>query len=103
MEAIMKVKIEGYVIGWHWGQPDRKIIQFDFRSGKLMDDEFYVHLGPYTVELELELPSQGELTQRLVEVLRKEKAAAYVHAAQKAAELDERIEKLLCLTNEVAA
>ena len=72
MEAIMKVKIEGCVVGWHWGQPDREIVQFDFRKGEPQDGEYYIHFGPHTLEVEIELPQQGEVTQRLVEALRKE-------------------------------
>jgi len=98
----MKIKIEGCVKAWHWKDPDKELTMFRF-SEDLEDSENDCVLAPYTIELEVPLPNSIELTARIVKALRKEKQAVLAEAAQKAAVYDDRINKLLALTNEVPA
>jgi len=98
----MRIEIPGHVYGYHWGRPENKLEKFYFEAGEPKDTEYAMALAPYTVVLELrELPSTDEVTQHVVETLRKDKQEAYVRAAHEAARIDEKIERLLAITNEV--
>lgn len=52
-----------------------------------------------TREIEFEPPSQKELIARQVAVLTAERDKVYTDAARKAAEINERLEKFLAITN----
>ena len=99
----MKIKIEGYVSAWHFGDPRRTLDDFNFYEGPMEDTDSRIALCPYTVEVDVDLPETDELTQRVVLALRKQKDAIYVHAAEQAERVQDRIERLLALTNEVPA
>ena len=99
----MKIKIEGHIYGWHFGDPKRVMDDFDFGPGKGTDGDSNIVVAPHTIEVEVELPGAEQITASIVQALRKEKQKAYEVAAQKAAVYDDRINKLLALTNEVPA
>lgn len=98
----MKVKIEGCIKAWHWGNPEQTLEAFRF-SENLEDSENDCVIAPYTIELEVSAPGKDELTARIVQALRKEKQELFAEASQKAAIYDDKIDKLLALTNEMQA
>lgn len=99
----MKIKIEGYISAWHFGDPRRALDDFNFYEGTPEDTDSRIALCPHTIEVEVDLPETGELTQRVVLALRKQKDAIYVEAAAQAERVQDKIERLLALTNEVPA
>ena len=99
----MKIKIEGHIYGWHFGNPRRVIEDFDFAPGPGKDSDSHVVIAPCTLELDVEMPTAEHITASLVQALREEKRKTYEAAAQKAAQYDERIERLLAITNEAPA
>ncbi len=99
----MKIKIEGYISAWHYGDPKRTLDDFNFYEGEMEDTDSRIALCPYTIEVDIDLPKTDELTQRVVLALRKQKDAIYVAAAEQAERVQDKIERLLALTNEVPA
>lgn len=97
----MKIRIEGHISAWHYGNPDRVLDDFNFYEGPPEDTDSRMALCPHTIEVEVDLPASDERTQRLVLALRKQKDAIYAAAAEHAQRVEEKIERLLALTNEV--
>lgn len=99
----MKIKIEGYISAWHYGNPARVLDDFNFYEGTPEDTDSRIALCPHTIEVEVDLPETDERTQRLVLALRKQKDALYVAAAAQALRVETKISELLALANEVPA
>ncbi len=99
----MKVKIEGYVYGWHWSEPNNPITNFGWAEGPREDSSVRIALAPFTVEVDVEVPDGAMITANLIKALEEEKKRVYEDAARTAARLEDKIQSLLALTNEVQA
>lgn len=96
----MKIRIEGWIGSYHWGNPERPLANFHFRTERNTDSD-YIEVCPHTIEVEIPTPTREELTVKTIELLRAEKQEAYARAAEKAAICEDKIQRLLALTNEV--
>jgi len=92
----MKIRIDGFVRAWHWGEPNEPLVSFYFSADGDPQDNSCV-IAPHTIEVNVELPDNKQLTAKIVEALREEKQRVYREANQQTALLDKKIEKLLAL------
>lgn len=97
----MQIKLEGFIRAWHWGRADKPLTEFYFdNNGET--SEYSIAIQPCSIEVELELPENGVLTAAIVEALKKERDEIYVKATRDAAAYDDKISKLLALTNDTS-
>jgi len=96
----MKIKIDGWIGSYHWGDPDRPLTLFHFNIAKSTDSD-YIDICAYSIEVEIETPTRDWMTAQTIKLLQEEKRRAYEEATQTAARCEDKIQKLLALTNEV--
>lgn len=95
----MKIRIEGWIGSYHWGNPEHPLALFHFSPVKNTDPD-YIDVCQHTIEVEIPAPTREELTVKTIELLQAEKQAAYVKAGETAARCEDKIQRLLALTNE---
>lgn len=98
----MKIRIEGFIGSYHWGDPERELTLFHFSPQKNTDPD-YIDVCPHTIEVEVETPTKDWMTAQTIALLQEQKQAAYAKAAQVAAVCEDKIQQLLALTNEAPA
>jgi len=95
----MKIRIEGFIGAYHWGNPKAVLEDFTFTNYD-PTSENRVMLQPHSFEVDITVPNDEQLTAQIVAALREEKNRLFTEAAEKAAVYDDKIQQLLALTNE---
>ncbi len=102
----MQIEVKGwlYATYYPWHKNGNEPHSFGFERGVLNEQPFNnentIYLRPWTIETEIEV---SDPTAKIVEALREQKKEVFTKAAQEAAEIDDKIEKYLAITNEVPA
>jgi len=98
----MKVQIKGWIHGtyysFHKDGKEPYCLGFTQSEGRPVDTEYSIHLCPHVIEADV---PKIDPVPAIVEALQEQKKSIYAKAAQEVAEVDDRIQKYLALTNEV--
>lgn len=98
----MKVKIKGFIRAYHWGDPLKKIAASECCfSENSENDEYSIVLGPCVVEADVDVPDVEQVTVALVAAYRAEQTAINLEAAKKNAVYEDKVQRLLAITNSV--
>ncbi len=100
----MKVSIPGWVSATYYDFYENGKVPYSYSFAATVerprDTEYNIYLCPHVIEAEV---PDIDPTASIVSALQAQKADIFRIAAQEAAEVDEKIQKYLAITNEVQA